>query len=73
MFWDICGAVSFLILFYLDMPLTEERRRTRLFMALCSLVVEPAEHPCRCGEAGGGPSNAGLAQSFIKDDSYGCG
>lgn len=56
------------------MSLTEERRGTRLFMALCSLVVEPADTsmPMWRGRRGGA-SNAGLAQSFIKDDSYGCG
>lgn len=55
------------------MSLTEERCGTRLFMTLCSLVVEPQNIHADVERQAGGSSNAGLAQSFIKDDSYGCG
>ncbi len=44
-------------------------------MALYPLVVESAVRTIHADveKQAGGSSNAGLAQSFIKDDSYSCG
>ena len=73
MFWDICGAVSSLILSYLVCP---GRRKDAEPASSWPCVLwwwNPQNIHADVERQAGGASNAGLAQSFIKDDSYGCG